>query len=65
MKLRTLAVALALVCGLTAAADAKTKNVRSKPPIYKVKKFKARKNKAAKARKIRPAVRRPKTKHNA
>jgi len=59
MKLRMLALALALGCGLTVAADAKTKNVRHGAPAYKVKKFR---NKAAKGHKIRPAVRRSKVK---
>lgn len=63
MKLRALALALALACGLSVTAEAKTQSVRRKPPTYKVKKFR---NKSAKARKVRPAVRRPKikTKHN-
>ena len=55
MKLRMLALALALSCGLAVAADAKTRSVRH--GAYQVK---GSRHKGAKAHRVRPAVRRPK-----
>ena len=57
MRFRTLALLLALGCGLGMAAQAKTKTVRRSAAIHQVKRSR---NKAFKARKVKPAVRRPK-----
>ena len=62
MAFRTIALALALGCGLTAAADAKPKHITRPRAVQPRVKPRKSKNNAYRARKIRP--RRP-PKHNA
>jgi hypothetical protein len=50
MRLRTLALALALTCGAATVVQA----VGKKPVAYKAKRFKARKFKPSKAARIKP-----------